>query len=125
MDIGVCQNAPLDKEPIKEIDNATILKMYQSNPITKAIVIGGKEPLMQWQEVMDLIKYFRDREEHCPFVIYTGYNADEIPYGLDWLRMYDNTIVKFGRYIINQKPHYDEVLGVWLASDNQYAEVIS
>ena len=37
---------------------------------------------------------------------------------------FTNIIIKFGRYIPNQKPHYDEVLGVNLASDNQYAERI-
>lgn len=36
-----------------------------------------------------------------------------------------NIIVKFGRFIPNQHPHYDEVLGINLASDNQYAEKIS
>jgi hypothetical protein len=34
---------------------------------------------------------------------------------------YKNIIIKYGRYIPNQTPHYDEVLGVYLASDNQYA----
>jgi len=38
---------------------------------------------------------------------------------------FDNIIVKFGRFRPNQKPHFDEVLGVNLASDNQYAEKIS
>ena len=37
-------------------------------------------------------------------------------------RKYKNIIVKFGRYVPNQPAHYDEVLGVYLASDNQYAE---
>ena len=31
-------------------------------------------------------------------------------------------IVKFGRFRPNQEPHYDEVLGVNLISDNQYAK---
>jgi hypothetical protein len=33
-----------------------------------------------------------------------------------------NIIVKFGRYRPNQEPHFDKVLGVELASDNQYAK---
>ena len=36
-----------------------------------------------------------------------------------------NIVIKYGRYIPGQTPHYDEVLGVKLASDNQYAERIS
>lgn len=41
------------------------------------------------------------------------------------LSEYKNIVVKFGRYIPGQEKHYDEVLGVYLASDNQYAEKIS
>jgi len=33
-----------------------------------------------------------------------------------------NIIVKFGRYRPNQEKHYDKILGVFLASDNQYAK---
>lgn len=29
------------------------------------------------------------------------------------------------RYIPNQEKHYDEVLGIYLASDNQYAEKLN
>jgi hypothetical protein len=36
-----------------------------------------------------------------------------------------NIIIKYGRFIPNHQPHYDEILGVKLASDNQYAERIS
>ena len=35
---------------------------------------------------------------------------------------YDNIVVKFGRFRPNQDPHYDNVLGVKLASNNQYAK---
>jgi hypothetical protein len=41
------------------------------------------------------------------------------------LKSFSNIIIKFGRFIPNQEPHYDEVLGVKLASDNQYARRIS
>ena len=41
------------------------------------------------------------------------------------LKQYDNIIIKFGRFIPNQEKHYDEVLGVELASPNQYARRIS
>ena len=30
-------------------------------------------------------------------------------------------VIKYGRYVPDQQPHFDEVLGVNLASDNQYA----
>ena len=58
-------------------------------------------------------------------VIYTGYNKDEVIEYVKELSIYPNIIVKFGRYIPNQEKHFDDVLGVYLASDNQYAERIS
>lgn len=58
-------------------------------------------------------------------VIYTGYYPDEIKDALDVLKGFNNIIIKFGRYIPNRQSRYDEILGVTLASDNQYAERIS
>ena len=58
-------------------------------------------------------------------VIYTGYYPDEIKDALDVLKGFKNIIIKFGRYIPNRQSRYDEILGVTLASDNQYAERIS
>ena len=49
------------------------------------------------------------------------YHTDEI----EELERCENIIVKYGRYIPDQEKHYDEVLGVYLASNNQYAERIS
>jgi len=40
------------------------------------------------------------------------------------LSRYKNVIVKFGRFIPNQEKHYDEILGVELASPNQYAKIL-
>lgn len=125
IDIGVCQNAPLSKSKTKNIDNQTIYKKFITNPITKAIVIGGLEPFLQFEEVLNLIKLFRNQGENCPFVIYTGYYPPEIKNQLQRLKHYSNIIVKFGRYIPNRPNHLDPILGVTLASDNQYAEVIS
>jgi hypothetical protein len=39
-----------------------------------------------------------------------------------FLKNFDNIIIKYGRYIPGQEKHFDETLGVYLASDNQYAE---
>jgi hypothetical protein len=54
-------------------------------------------------------------------VIYTGYTWDEIHEQVEFLRGYKNIVVKFGRYKPGQESHMDDVLGVKLASDNQYA----
>ena len=58
-------------------------------------------------------------------IIYTGYKKYEIENQLNQLKQFSNIIVKFGRYIPQQPPIYDEILGVELASPNQYAERIS
>lgn len=125
LDIGVCQNAPLAQADIKDIDNQVIYRQFVTNPITKAVVIGGLEPMIQINEVEELIKLFRKNGENCPFVIYTGYYPNEMVKSLEALKHYQNIIVKFGRFIPNDQSRYDEVLGVTLASANQYAEVIS
>lgn len=125
VDIGVCQNAPLAQAEIKDIDNEIIYRQFASNPITKAVCIGGLEPMIQINEVLELIDTFRKHGEDCPFVIYTGYLPNEIPKPLEQLKQYKNIIVKFGRFIPNSQSKYDEVLGVTLVSSNQYAEVIS
>jgi hypothetical protein len=58
-------------------------------------------------------------------VIYTGFNEDEIKGCINLIkRNAINIILIYGRYIPNQQPHYNEVLGVMLASDNQYGKVI-
>lgn len=99
--------------------------MFVNNPITKAIVIGGLEPILQIDEIITLIDLFRKQGEKSPFIIYTGYYSHEIKDELYKLKQYENIIIKFGRYIPNHNPHYDEVLGINLVSDNQYGEVIS
>lgn len=125
LDIGVCQNAPLAKSENIDIPYQTIYEQFINNPITKAVVIGGMEPMIQINEVIDLINLFRNQGENCPFIIYTGYYPNEIPEPLERLKQYKNIIIKFGRFVPNEKSRYDEVLGVTLASDNQYAKVIS
>lgn len=125
---GVCQNSPWLKMPDIEMDNFDIINRYENNSLTKAIVIGGLESLDLWD---DLCKFIIDfRTDYHPgrdddIVIYTGYNKEEIKDKIDILWHFGNIIIKFGRYIPGQQPHYDEILGVNLASDNQYAEIIS
>lgn len=115
---AVCQNLPLVSQPTLEIDNKRLIQRYLANPITKAVVIGGLEP---FDDTLDLINFIFDFRSCCndDIVIYTGYNQDEIIQYIDRIYYVKNIIIKFGRYIPNQKPHYDEVLGIMLASDNQ------
>lgn len=80
--------------------------------------MDSKEDLL---ELISELRLFYDD----PVIIYTGYYKEEILDIIEQLKHYTNIIVKFGRFIPNQQKHYDEVLGVYLASDNQYAEMIS
>ena len=85
---------------------------------------GGLEPFDTWSDLQELIIEVRQRTQD-DIVIYTGYKKEEISYAVDWLNLFSNIIVKFGRFVPNQTKHYDEVLGIYLASDNQYAERIN
>lgn len=122
--LRVCQNSILAEAPIIEIDADKLVGRYLSNPITKAVVCGGLEPFDSWRDLKDLVSLLRTKTLD-DIVIYTGYKEEEIKNKLQYLRAYHNIIVKFGRFVPNQQTHYDEVLGVNLASDNQYARRIS
>lgn len=118
----VCQNSALAAAPVITVNDEKVIQRYLDNPITKAICFQGLEPFDTSVMMMKFIHMFR---QVCndDIVIYTGYNKDEISsLCLERLKEYGNIVIKYGRFIPNQKPHYDEVLGVNLASDNQYAE---
>lgn len=121
---GYCQNSELAKAPIIEMNINNLVDRYINNPITEAVVMQGLEPFDSWN---DLKSFVHELREYCndDIVIYTGYNKNEIIEKINELSKYTNIIVKFGRYIPNQKKHFDDLLGVYLASNNQYAERIS
>ena len=125
IDISICQNQPLCDQPTKEYTSISIYNAYISNDISKAIVIGGLEPMLQFDEVYELISYFRNHGCKDFFIIYTGYYQEEIDDKVKLLQQFPNIIIKFGRFIPNQEHHFDETLGVQLASPNQYARRIS
>ena len=121
----MCQNSHLATLDTIDIDTKTIIESYINNPITKAIVCGGLEPLDSFSELLYLIWDLRHNYKcQDDIVIYTGYKEEEIPDVLFYLKEFENIIIKFGRYMPNQTPHFDEVLGVKLASDNQYAKYV-
>lgn len=116
----LCQNKTLVNSPSMEISCETIIEKYIHNPLTKAIVMGGLEPFDSWDDLKELIRAIR-QVSLDDIVIYTGYKISEIlDYVLE-LQQYPNIIIKFGRYVPGSNPTYSSVLGVTLASDNQYA----
>ena len=119
-----CQNSPLSKAEDIEIDIINIVIRYLNNPITESVVMQGLEPFDSWDDLIGLVKQLRESTDD-DIVIYTGYYKEEIADKVALLSKYKNIVIKYGRYIPDQKEHYDEVLGVSLASENQYAERIS
>ena len=124
IDESICQNEPLIAETeIMELDNDYIIDHYMKNDITRAIVIAGLEPILQFPEVREFIRDFR-KVSNDTVVIYTGYNKEEILPEVDELKKLGNVIMKFGRFVPDQESHFDEVLGIELCSPNQYGERI-
>ena len=53
-----------------------------------------------------------------------GYTEEELKDELPILKQFGNIIIKFGRFIPNSLHKFDNILGVELASHNQYAKFI-
>ena len=121
---SLCQNGSLAGAQAKEISVNRIIKKYIHNPITSAIVFGGLEPFDQFEELLlfvtELRRYFSRGDT---VVIYTGYYEEEIREQVEEITKLGNIIIKYGRFIPNDDKRYDEVLGVYLASQNQYAKL--
>lgn len=121
----VCQNSRLAYAKTIDVNNTELIDAYESNPITRSVVVGGLEPFDSAGELIQFVADFRRRCRKDMIVIYTGFTEDEVKGWMTRLKEFPNIVIKFGRYIPGQQPHYDEVLGVNLASDNQYAVKIS
>lgn len=122
----VCQNSHLAHSPPIIIKTKQLIQRYINNNISEAVVWGGLEPFDSFNDLRNFIFEFRNSFSlEDDIVIYTGYNKEEIEDKINQLKKFKNIIIKFGRYIPNQQSHFDELLGVTLASPNQYAERIS
>ena len=117
---SLCQNNSAYRSRTRDIDNARLVKRYLDNPLTSAVVIGGFEPMLQFDEVLSFLSEFR-RQSDDDIVIYTGYREEELAEQMHLLGKFKNVILKVGRYRPNEVPHYDEILGVMLANSGQYA----
>lgn len=123
---GLCQNSALAQAPNIDIKVDTLVERYINNPITRAVVCAGLEPMDNFEDLWRFIFCLRAKGCNDDVVIYSGYYKDEIPKEyLQRLTLVPNIIVKWGRFIPNQQPQFDPILGIGLASDNQYAERIS
>lgn len=123
---NICQNYHLTKQKIIRYDIDKCIDRFINQDISRSVTIQGLEPLDNLKQLLWFIYYFR-KINNSPIIIWTGYTKEEC---VDLLFLIDkmqwkNIIIKFGRFIPDQESHYDEVLGINLASDNQYAERIS
>lgn len=121
---STCQNEPIAKMPNIDVSYEEIYDLYKQNKITSAIVFAGLEPMDQQRDVINLVEYIRDSGCTDDIVIYTGYTKDEIINVVYYLERYPNIIIKYGRFVPGKCKRHDDVLGVDLASPNQYAEAI-
>ena len=119
--ISICQNCSIAKQKTHIVKIEDIYNRYINNHITSAIVLGGLEPMLQFDEVVALISYFRNKGCNDTFVIYTGYYEYEISDKINILSPYRNIILKLGRYKPNKDKYYNNLLGVYLANEEQYA----
>lgn len=133
----ICQNQALHDAESIDISAEEIIERYKNNPITKCLILGGLEPFDSMEDLTDIvwkwciefyqpglrdIAYGKD-----PIIIYTGYYPFELEEKLRaiaeiQLRYPHPVFIKYGRYIPGHKKHHDPILGVDLASDNQYGE---
>ena len=121
--IQCCANNQIFKEPTIVLTFDSIIQQYLNNPITKSITFGGLEQFDEPEQLNLLIKAIR-QHVNDDIVIYTGYTEEELTANkyYEQILSYGNIVIKYGRFRPNQTPHYDEVLGIKLASDNQYAK---
>ena len=120
---SICQNSALAHEPEVEIKAVDVVQRYINNSLTHAVVCGGLEPFDSWDDLWSFICVFRGFSKD-PIIIYTGYKEEEVQERIKFLSKLDNIIVKFGRFIPDSPHIFDTVLGVELASNNQYAKNI-
>ena len=125
LEISSCQNYEILKMPDIKIKIDKVFERYVKNPITEAVILGGLEPFFNFDEVYNLISYFRQKNCNDDFVIYTGYYPNEVENYIEKLKKFKNIVIKFGRFIPKSASVFDKILGVKLASKNQFAKKIS
>lgn len=102
-----------------------IIEQYQRNILASTIIFAGLEPLDSIPNLTLIIDHFR-QVTNDTIIIYTGYEIDEMTSNSDglWLfhelKSYGNILIKFGRYIKDRPKVFNEILGIDLASDNQW-----
>lgn len=129
-----CQNYEIQNmTPISYL-YSSIINFYNQLTTHKSIVCAGLEPFDSFEELQLLFDVFMKNHKPVDFVIYTGYEYEEIKDKVKiLLTVFNNNqnfksklIIKFGRYDENKfKTWHSELLGVDLATNNQYVSCYS
>ena len=106
-------------KPIQFVEDYII-----KNQVIESVIFSGLNWFDKFEDLLQLVNCIRVKTD-IDIVIYTGYKESEVLSEIDMLKENKNIIVKFGEYIPNDMEIYDEVLGITLASSNQYAKKIS
>ena len=121
----VCQNSALALSEDIEIDTYMVIKRFLDNKMVSTLCCGGLEPFDSPRDLNRLLCLLRFCECEDLVLIYTGYTEEEVDELFPWIYAYSNLVIKFGRFIPRQPHRKDEILGIELASDNQYAKKIN
>lgn len=127
-----CQNTSLYDADVENYVIEDIINLYNNLNTHEAVVCAGLEPFDSGLNLLQLFKRFLMNKKPVDFVIYTGYNENEVSNIIrrfkDALNTYgkseDSLIIKFGRYLPqykNKSEEIDDILKVKLATTNQYA----
>ena len=121
---SICQNQQICGEAIHTLSINSIIEQFNSQSIATSICFQGLEPLDNLKQLLWFVYKFRKTNNNT-IIIWTGYSEEEcedLVYLIQKKMRWKNIIIKYGRFRPNQNKHYDELLGVYLASDNQYAK---
>lgn len=120
-----CFNENLKHSPTIKIKPIQFVEDYIiKNQVIESVIFSGLNWFDKFEDLLQLVNCIRVKTD-IDIVIYTGYKESEVLSEIDMLKENKNIIVKFGEYIPNDMEVYDEVLGITLASSNQYAKKIS
>ena len=122
----ICQNNPLCQQRVKHVFISKLVNQYVRQKLASSITIQGLEPLDNLIELLWFLWYLRKQTSDAVFV-WTGYTEEEAEWFIKVIKdlNLDNIFIKFGRFVLNGEPRFDDVLGVVLASSNQYCKKIS
>jgi hypothetical protein len=121
----ICQNSSLALSPDIEVNTYDVVKRFFNSKISKVLCCSGLEPFDSPEDLNKLITLLRFCDYENEIIIYTGYTEEEVIENFSWIFAHKNLIIKFGRFIPNSEHIFDEILGVELMSNNQYAKHIN